>query len=54
MKKKLGFDGDWRIIAALCMGYPKFKQKGLVKRHYRPVTWFRQGGAGPEVEYKGA
>lgn len=50
MKKKLGFDGAWRIAATLCIGHPKFKQKGLVKRQYRPVTWFRPNGNGPEIE----
>jgi nitroreductase/ferredoxin-like protein FixX len=50
MKKKLGFDDGWRIITALCIGHPKFQQKGPVRRHYRPVTWFRPGGEGPEVE----
>ena len=51
LKKKLGFaDGAWRIITVLCVGHPKFKQKGMVKRHYRPVNWFRPGGDGPEVE----
>lgn len=50
LKQKLGFDGAWRIIAVLCVGIPKFNQKGIVKRHYRSVTWFRPGKNGPEVE----
>jgi len=50
LKAKLGFDDGWKITTSLCIGHPKFKQKGMVKRHYRPVTWFRQGGDGPEVE----
>jgi len=41
MKQKLGFDDGWRIVTTLCIGHPEFKQKGLVKRQYRPVTWFR-------------
>lgn len=50
LKKRLGFDNGWRIITSLCIGHPKFKQKGFVKRQARPVTWFRQGGSGPEME----
>ena len=50
LKAKLGFDDGWKITTSLCIGHPEFKQKGIVKRHYRPVTWFRQGGNGPEVE----
>jgi nitroreductase/ferredoxin len=50
LKKKLGFDNGWRIVNTLCIGHPKFKQKGLVKRQARPVTWFRPGGNGPEME----
>ncbi len=50
LKAKLGFDDGWRIATTLCIGHPEFKQKGMVKRQYRPVTWFRPGGNGPEVE----
>lgn len=50
LKKKLGFDNGWRIITALCIGHPKFKQRGLAKRHYRPVTWFRPGKEEPDIE----
>ncbi len=50
IKSKLGFDDLWRVQSALCLGYPKFKQEGMVPRHNRPVTWFRPGATGPEVE----
>jgi nitroreductase/ferredoxin len=50
LKAKLGFDEGWRIATSLCIGHPEFKQKGLVKRQYRPVTWFRPGGGGPQLE----
>ncbi len=50
LKAKLGFDSTWTVLAALCIGYPSFKQEGAVPRHYRPVTWFRPGAAGPEIE----
>jgi nitroreductase/NAD-dependent dihydropyrimidine dehydrogenase PreA subunit len=50
LKSRLGYDDPWRIQIALCMGYPAFKQRGLVARHFRPVTWFRPGAEGPEIE----
>ena len=50
IKSKLGFEDPWRIITAVCLGYPSFKQTGMVPRHSRPVTWFRPGAKGPEVE----
>ncbi|MCL2336476.1 MAG: nitroreductase family protein [Firmicutes bacterium] len=50
MKAKLGYGEGWQIQTAVCLGYPKYKQKGMVSRHFRPVTWFRPGVGGPETE----
>jgi len=50
LKAKLGFEAPWRIATTIALGYPKFKQKGVVPREFRPVTWFRPGAGGPEVE----
>lgn len=50
LKAKLGFESPWVMRAAVCIGYPKFKQQGAVPRHYRPVTWFRTGSATAEIE----
>ena len=50
VKEKLGLADPWRINTSLCLGWPSFKQSGVVPREYRPVTWFRDGAAGPEVE----
>lgn len=50
IKAKLGFDDNWQVESVLALGYPKFKQAGLVARQYRPVTWFRPGSAEPQVE----
>ncbi|WP_419662354.1 nitroreductase [Desulfosarcina variabilis str. Montpellier] len=41
LKSKLGFDDPWKVQTSLCIGYPKFRQSGMVARHHRPVTWFR-------------
>lgn len=50
IKAKLGFaDPSWNIQMTFEIGYPAFKQQGMVPRHYRPVTWFRPGGGDPEI-----
>jgi nitroreductase/NAD-dependent dihydropyrimidine dehydrogenase PreA subunit len=50
LKKKLGIKSPWKIVESICMGYPAFKQEGIVPREYRPVTWFREGSDGPEIQ----
>jgi alkylation response protein AidB-like acyl-CoA dehydrogenase/nitroreductase/NAD-dependent dihydropyrimidine dehydrogenase PreA subunit len=50
VKDKLGLQEPWRIQAAMVLGYPKFKQEGLVARQLRPVNWLRPGGKGLEIE----
>lgn len=50
MPSRLGFGDQWTIHTAVTLGYPKFKQEGIVPRHYRPVTWFRPGSSTPEIE----
>jgi alkylation response protein AidB-like acyl-CoA dehydrogenase/nitroreductase/NAD-dependent dihydropyrimidine dehydrogenase PreA subunit len=50
LKAMLGFEPPWRIATTIALGYPRFKQKGVVPREFRPVTWFRPGAGGPEVE----
>lgn len=46
VKEKLGFEAPWRIYGTLALGYPKFKQSGIVERQNRPVTWFRPNSQG--------
>jgi alkylation response protein AidB-like acyl-CoA dehydrogenase/nitroreductase/NAD-dependent dihydropyrimidine dehydrogenase PreA subunit len=50
LKEKLGLRLPWRIANAMVLGYPKFKQMGIVPREFRPITWFREGAKGPEIE----
>jgi nitroreductase len=50
LKEKLGLKDPWVINNSCVLGYPDFKQSGMVPREFRPVTWFRQGAAGPEIE----
>lgn len=48
--EKLGIKPPWQIITTLVLGWPRFKQEGIVPREYRPVTWFRNGLDNPETE----
>jgi len=50
LKKKLGIKSPWKAVSSFCLGYPTFKQEGVVPREYRPVTWFREGKDGPEIQ----
>jgi nitroreductase/Pyruvate/2-oxoacid:ferredoxin oxidoreductase delta subunit len=50
IKEKLGIESPWTIISGVTLGYPKFKQDGMVPREYRPVTWFRSGWDNPDIE----
>ncbi len=50
LKEKLGIRDPWRIVTAVVLGYPKFRQEGIVPREFRPITWFREGTEGPEIE----
>jgi len=50
IRGKLGIEPPWEVYSSIVLGYPKFKQSGIVPREFRPVTWFRDGAAGPEVE----
>lgn len=50
IKSELGFDDTWRIYSTICIGYPQFRQEGIVSRQFRPITWFRQGVERPEIE----
>lgn len=47
--EKLGIRPPFRINTSLVMGYPKFRQEGLVHREFRPIIWHREG-ASMEIE----
>lgn len=46
----LGIKDPFSIITSMVIGYPRFKQEGVVPREYRPITWFREGQEAPEIE----
>lgn len=48
--ERLGVKEPFSIVTALSVGYPKFKQEGVVPREFRPITWFREGAVGPEIQ----
>jgi nitroreductase len=48
--EKLGVHDPWKICTSMVLGYPKFKQDGVVPREFRPITWFREGIDGPEID----
>ena len=50
IRAKLGYEAPWIVHTTLCMGHPKFKQEGIVPRHFRPITWFRPGSSEPQLE----
>ncbi|MBU2548978.1 MAG: nitroreductase family protein [Proteobacteria bacterium] len=50
LKARLGVEAPWRIVMSMLLGYPEFRQAGIVPRQQRPVTWFRPGAPGPEIE----
>lgn len=47
---KLGLLPGFSIISSIVLGYPKFRQEGIVAREYRPITWYREGKESPDVE----
>jgi hypothetical protein len=47
---QLDLKPNWSVITSLVLGWPAFKQEGMVPREYRPVKWFREGSAAVELE----
>ncbi len=48
--QRLGIEPPYKVVSSLAIGYPAFKQQGMVAREAKPVTWFRAGSDAPEVE----
>jgi nitroreductase/NAD-dependent dihydropyrimidine dehydrogenase PreA subunit len=47
--ERFGIKPPWRVTTTLVLGWPKFKQEGMVPREYRPVAWIREG-VSPEID----
>ena len=50
LREKVGIKAPFIPLTTIVLGYPRFKQEGFVPREFRPITWFREGAAGPEME----
>ncbi len=50
IRARLGYEAPWIVHSTMCLGYPEFKQEGIVPRHFRPITWFRPGYKKPRIE----
>jgi nitroreductase len=42
-RERFALGPNWDICTAMVLGYPRFKQQGIVPREFRPVAWFREG-----------
>jgi nitroreductase len=40
---KIDLEPNWGVITTLVLGWPAFRQDGMVPREYRPVMWLREG-----------
>jgi nitroreductase/NAD-dependent dihydropyrimidine dehydrogenase PreA subunit len=47
---KINLGPNWSVVTTLVLGYPEFKQEGIVPREYRPVMWLREGTDSVETE----
>jgi nitroreductase len=47
---KIDLKPNWKVVTTLVLGWPAFKQDGMVAREYRPVMWLREGSDRVEIE----
>ncbi len=47
---KINLQPNWSVVTTLVLGWPAFKQDGMVAREYRPVMWLREGSDAVEIE----
>ena len=47
---KINLLPNFEVITTLVLGWPAFKQEGMVAREFRPVMWLREGSEKPEIE----
>ncbi len=48
--ERIGLKPPWRVVSTMVLGWPKFKQEGLVPREYRPVGWIREDSEAMEID----
>ncbi len=47
---KFDIGENWQPLTTLVLGYPAFRQEGMVAREYRPVQWLREGSETVETD----
>jgi len=47
---KINLQPNWSVITTMVLGWPAFKQDGIVAREYRPVMWLREGSDAVDIE----
>jgi nitroreductase/NAD-dependent dihydropyrimidine dehydrogenase PreA subunit len=47
---EIHLEPNFQVITTLVLGWPAFKQDGIVPREYRPVAWHREGSDAVEIE----
>ena len=47
---KIDLKPNWSVVTTLVLGWPAFRQDGMVPREYRPVMWLREGSDTVEIE----
>ena len=50
IKEKVGIKEPFVATTTMVLGYPRFKQEGIVPREFRPIIWHREGATGPQIE----
>jgi nitroreductase/NAD-dependent dihydropyrimidine dehydrogenase PreA subunit len=50
LMEKVGIKPPFGLISSVVLGYPRFRQEGMVARDFRPIIWHREGKEQPDVE----
>ena len=50
LMEKVGIRPPFSLVSSIVLGYPKFRQEGIVARDFRPIIWHREGEEKPFVE----
>jgi nitroreductase/formate hydrogenlyase subunit 6/NADH:ubiquinone oxidoreductase subunit I len=50
LMKEIGIEPPFSIATSVVLGYPKFRQAGIVARDFRPIKWYRDSKNALEIE----
>jgi nitroreductase len=48
--ERINLKPPWREVSTMVLGWPKFKQEGLVPREYRSVSWIGEDSEAMEID----